>query len=104
MNSSRTELALAACAGLSDEELAKRGKGAFAAMIQRKRAYASAARITAGQLEKVSKKLAAQDKQIAELQAKLTAMMAGQLDAPVEDTSMAACVLASIANKTPKTE
>jgi hypothetical protein len=40
----RIQLALAACEGLSNEELAQRGAGGFKAMIQRKRLYAQAAR------------------------------------------------------------
>jgi hypothetical protein len=35
----RIQLAMAACEGLSDEELAQRGTGSFKKMIERKRAY-----------------------------------------------------------------
>ena len=40
----RIALALAACEGHTNEELAQRGAGGFKYMIERKRAYARAAR------------------------------------------------------------
>lgn len=100
---SRSILALAACEGLTDQELAKRGAGAFAKMINRKRAYAHAARtlkVTAGvmgaelllarqQLEKAQQDLA---------QAQATIAMLDAMDAPVTDTSAASELLAGIMN------
>ena len=54
----RTTLALAACAGLSDAELAERGNQGYAKMIQRKRKYAQAARMMAVANAHLAKELA----------------------------------------------
>lgn len=80
----RTTLALAACAGISDTELAERGNQGYAKMIQRKRKYAQAARMLAVANAHLAKELA---------------KTLEQLDAPVGDTTLAAGMLASIAAK-----
>jgi uncharacterized protein YlxW (UPF0749 family) len=97
----RTTLALAACQGLTDEDLAQRGAAGFAKMIDRKRKYATAARTLAVGGAKILKANETLSKQVAELQeqvAKLkTTMDALQnLDAPVTDTSEAATMLAAL--------
>lgn len=93
----RTTLALAACAGIDDTELAQRGAQGFKNMIQRKRKYAAAARIMAVANEHLAKELAKTQAALKAAQAQLTALE--QLDAPVGDTSLAAGMLASIAAK-----
>lgn len=97
----RQNLALQACEGLSDAELEKRGAGAFKAMIERKRGYADSSRKLAVSLLQAGtllgqrdKKIAALEKQVAELQAKYEAAL--QLDAPVENTDLAAQLLANM--------
>ena len=91
---SRIELALDACSGLTDEELAKRGNGSFAKMIERKRNYAFAARslnstqeVLMAELKSARKQLAAAQEEVGKAQA-LIAMLE-HLDAPVTDTSQA---------------
>ena len=90
----RTTLALAACTGLSDAELAERGASAFARMITRKRQYATAART----MTAVSKKLLTENaelaKQLAQAQATIKALQ--ELDAPITDTTEAAGLLAGL--------
>lgn len=93
----RTTLALAACQGLSDAELAQRGPQGFGKMIQRKRKYAAAARIMAVANAQLAKELAKTKAALKEAQAQLTTLE--QLDAPIGDTSLAAGMLASIAAK-----
>lgn len=93
----RTTLALAACAGLSDTELADRGPQGFKKMIERKRGYAKAARTMA----MVNAQLAIQMKQakakLAELEAKIATLEAiEQMDAPINDTTQAANLLAAL--------
>ncbi len=90
----RTSLALAACQGLSDDELAQRGLSGFAKMINRKRTYATAAR----GLYAVCKK---QEQEIAKLQAELaqakaTIAQLEALDAPIGDTAEADQLIAGI--------
>lgn len=90
----RIALALAACEGLSDAELAKRGPGGFKAMIERKRAYAHAARhnYAAGlQLMEVATKTAKELQGLKTLVETLEKM-----DQPVGDVSEAAALLAGI--------
>ena len=93
----RTTLALAACAGISDAELAERGTQGYAKMIQRKRKYAAAARLLAVANAQLAKELAKTQAALKAAQAQITALE--QLDAPVGDTSLAAGMLASIAAK-----
>ena len=93
----RIALALAACAGLNDAELAKRGQGAFFAMIDRKRKYAAAARILAVTNELLAKELAQAKKALAAAQAELAEIKA--LDAPVGDTTQALSMLTALAHK-----
>lgn len=93
----RIALALAACEGLSDAELAQRGPGAFKSMINRKRGYAQSARYYGAVLEKVVPALEAARK---ELEALKTAQATlEQLDKPVDDVTEAAALLAGIATK-----
>ena len=93
----RTTLALAACAGISDAELAERGTQGYAKMIQRKRKYAQAARMLAVANAHLAKELAKTQAALKAAQAQLTTLE--QLDAPVGDTALAAGMLASIAAK-----
>lgn len=93
----RTTLALAACAGIDDAELAQRGAQGFKAMIERKRKYAAAARMAALANEVLAQELKQTRKDLAAVKAQLTALE--QLDAPVGDTSQAAGMLAHIAAK-----
>ena len=65
----RTQLALAACEGLSDAELAERGAQGFAKMILRKRNYATAARA----LDNANQKLAGDNKALKDQLAAITA-------------------------------
>lgn len=106
MTTTRTELALAACEGLSDTELAERGAGSFKAMIHRKRNYAAAARtldLAAKQLQARAKKAEAKLKdmeaQLAAVTAKYDELLAGQIEASSTDTNQAAQLLAAISNK-----
>ena len=93
----RTTLALAACQGLDDTELAQRGAQGFAKMIQRKRKYAAAARLLAVANAQLAKELAKTQAALKAAQAQLTTLE--QLDAPISDTSQASSMLASIAAK-----
>lgn len=93
----RTTLALAACAGISDAELAERGAQGFKKMIERKRKYATAARRAAVANAQLAKELAKTKAALKAAQAQLTTLE--QLDAPVGDTALAAGMLASIAAK-----
>lgn len=90
----RTTLALAACQGLTDEELAQRGTSGYRKMRDRKRQYATAARMLAKGLELAEAKIAALQKQLAQAQKHAAALE--QLDAPVTDTTQAADMLAAI--------
>lgn len=94
MNSNRIALALAACEGLSDADLAQRGAGAFKSMIERKRAYAKSARYYGSVLEKLVPLAEAQAKELAAVKASFETLE--QLDQPVEDVSEAAALLAGI--------
>ena len=93
----RTTLALAACTGISDAELAERGNQGYAKMIQRKRKYAQAARMMAVANAHLIKQLAQAKAALEAAQTQLTTLE--QLDAPVGDTTLAAGMLASIAAK-----
>lgn len=104
----RSALALAACEGLTDAELAKRGAGSFAKMINRKRAYAHAARMLNSNCAVMAQELVAARKQLAEAQQELAKqqtlvneLMA--LDAEITDTSTADALMADIIKK-PATE
>ena len=91
----RIALALAACEGLSNEELAERGAGGFNAMIQRKRMYAAAARKLAAAAAAIQKKL--EKTQVELAQAIQTVNTLEALDAPsLGDSSTAAGILADI--------
>lgn len=93
----RTTLAIAACEGLTNEDLAQRGAGAFAKMIERKRKYAFAARTLADTLSAAKKTIDNLQQQLALAQAQIATMQ--ELDAPVPDTTEAAALLASISVK-----
>lgn len=93
----RTTLALAACQGLTDEELAQRGPEGYRKMRDRKRQYATAARMLAKGMEMAEAKIAKLQDQVAKLQARVAALQ--ELDAPVTDTSEAASLLANLAKK-----
>ena len=93
----RTTLALTACAGISDAELAERGTQGYAKMIQRKRKYAQAARMMAVANAHLAKELAKAQAALKAAQTQLTTLE--QLDAPVGDTTLAAGMLAHIAAK-----
>lgn len=93
----RTTLALAACAGLNDAELAQRGAEGFKKMIQRKRKYAQAARMMAVANAHLAKELAKAQAALKAAQTQLTTLE--QFDAPVGDTALAAGMLAHIAAK-----
>ena len=93
----RTTIALAACKGMTDADLAQRGTAGFAKMIDRKRKYATAARTLAAAGNKLATENEALKKQVAALQAQLATLE--QLDAPVTDTSAAQSLLAGIKAK-----
>lgn len=90
----RIALALAACEGLSDAELAQRGAGGFKKMIERKRAYAQSARFYGAVIERIMPILEAAKKEIVALKTAQSTLE--QLNAPVEDVSDAATLLAGI--------
>lgn len=93
----RISLALAACEGLPNEELVKRGKSGFAKMIVRKRNYAAMARKLAPAYCALQEELA---KTKAELvKAQQTIAMLQQLDMPVTDVTDASNLLAGIMKK-----
>ena len=92
-----TTLALAACAGISDAELAERGNQGYAKMIQRKRKYAQAARLMAVANAHLAKGLAKTQAALKAAQAQITTLE--QLDAPVGDTSQALSMLTALAHK-----
>lgn len=96
----RTTLALAACKGITDAELADRGEAGYMKMRDRKRHYAAAARTIAV----IGKKLLSDNKQleakVAALQKQLATLE--QLDAPVTDTTDAANLLACLTKKDAK--
>lgn len=97
----RTALALAACQGLTTEELASRGPGSFAKMINRKRAYAAAARTLAASGATVTKELAMARKQLEDAQAALAQAQATiaqleALEAPIGDTTVADQMIAGL--------
>jgi hypothetical protein len=90
----RTTLALAACAGLTDAELAERGANGYRKMRDRKRQYATAARMLAKGMELAEAKIAALEKQLASARKHAAALE--KLDIPVTDTTQAADMLAAI--------
>lgn len=91
----RTELALAACQGMSDEELRQRGASGYANMRNRKRKYATAARILAVANERL-------DAQVKKLQAGITDAGMLMTDAEATDLSKANAMLAGILKKDSK--
>lgn len=100
----RITLAINACAGLSDEELIKRGYGGFAKMINRKRQYATAARTFKAASDVVSKELGtamarlhAAQMELAKAQDTIAALE--MLDAPIVDTSEADAMLSAALKK-----
>jgi len=100
----RTSLALAACKGLTDQELAERGVEGYRKMRDRKRHYAAMARGMAAvilqakeELEKKDKHIAALTNRIAQMQMTINEMQS--LDAPVGDTTQAASLLANLGKK-----
>lgn len=93
----RTTLALAACKGLTDEELAQRGPEGFRKMRDRKRQYATAARMLAKGMELAEARIAKLQHELAAARQQLQALE--QLDSPVTDTAQAAEMLAGIAKK-----
>jgi hypothetical protein len=93
----RTALALEACQGMSDADLAKQGPAGFVKMVLRKRAYAGAARTLAA----TAKAQAAKIKQL-ELQIKILKTQVETLesyDTPTDDLSTAAGMLAAVMKK-----
>jgi hypothetical protein len=93
----RTTLALAACQGMTDDDLAARGPGGFAKMIDRKRRYATAARALDAMARLAAARIKSMGRELEAAQAQLAALE--QLDAPVGDTSQAMSMLAAIAAK-----
>lgn len=93
----RTTLALAACQGLSDTELAERGQAGYQKMRDRKRHYAGLARAVTLALAVQNKHVKQLQAQVAQLQATIAELQ--NLDAPVTDTSAAAAMLAGIGKK-----
>ncbi len=94
MTTDRTTLALAACQGLTNEELAKRGPGGYLKMRDRKRSYATAARVLATGMDAADLKIAQLQAELEAAKKKIAALE--QIDAPVTDTTQAASVLAGI--------
>lgn len=96
----RATLALAACEGLSDQELAERGAGGYLKMRDRKRDYADKFRTLAAAMPELKKQFQARDIQIAQLSAKVMELQNQitemQQDAPITDTSAAAALLANL--------
>lgn len=95
----RIALALAACQGITDAELNERGTGGYAAMIVRKRNYASAARLLDAGMSVMKKQLSAATAQAATMATSIKELEASE--APITDTSEAAALLASF-NKSAK--
>lgn len=93
----RATLALAACQGIDDADLAQRGTQGFKNMIDRKRKYATAARLLAVTNQHLAQELAQAKKALAAAQAELAEIKA--LDAPVGDTSQALAMLTALAHK-----
>ncbi len=91
----RIALALAACQGLTDDNLAARGPGGFAKMIDRKRRYATAARALDAMARLAAARIKTMGQELETVRAQLATLEA--LDAPVADTSQAADMLAAIA-------
>lgn len=89
----RIQLALAACQGLTDEDLQQRGPGGFKAMIERKRKYASAART----LNIIAASLHKQVQQAADTLTELDSLDA--IEPKLGDISQAAAMLAAIGGK-----
>lgn len=100
----RTTLALAACEGLPDAELAERGAQGFKKMIERKRKYAAAFRMTSAAGVAVVQELKKATAKAEELQAKLdkanaTIAALQAMDTPVSDTTQAADMLKNLGKK-----
>ena len=93
----RITLALSACVGMTDAELAERGPQAFSKMITRKRKYASVARFLAVGMTEMKKNLDATSEQLKKATSNLAQLEA--LDKPVTDTSQAAGMLAAFNKK-----
>lgn len=93
----RTALALAACDGLTDQDLADRGPQGFKKMIERKRKYAAAARLLTVANAQLAAHLKAAQTKLAELEQKVATFEAiEKLEAPINDTAQAAELLAGI--------
>lgn len=100
----RITLALAACEGLTNEELAYRGAGSFAKMIDRKRVYAAEARSNAVAVAMLKVGLMTCKTIIAKLQddiakAQRTIETLESYDGQIVDTSEAREMLDSILKK-----
>lgn len=96
----RADLALAACQGLTDAELADRGPQGFKKMIERKRKYATAARILTVGTTKLSQELKIARQRIADLEKQVaTYQSLEKLDSPIDDTTQAASLLANLGKK-----
>lgn len=93
----RTALALAACEGMSNEDLANRGANGFPKMILRKRKYATLARTLAVALQAALKKNKALETELAIAKATIAQLEA--LDKPITDTTQAAELLAGALKK-----
>ena len=90
----RTDLALAACEGLTDEDLLKRGESGFPKMIDRKRKYASAARLLYAENAALKEKLIKAMEQL-ELQKNMIQQLEA-LNVQVNDTTQAQELLKGI--------
>lgn len=90
----RVELTLAACEGMTNEDLAKRGIHGFPKMIDRKRKYAFIARTLAEENQHLKGVVEALKAEIKAANAKLATIEA--LDKPVTDTSEAEALLSGI--------
>ena len=76
----RIDLALAACEGLSDLELTERGAGGFKNMITRKRYYSKAARELAAANLAMQEQVAALKAQLATVTANYDALQASVIE------------------------
>lgn len=95
----RVELAMLACDGLTNDELAARGKAGFSKMITRKRMYATSARVLKATRDALADELAQSLKEIESLKAKLFQAESNlasieMLDGPVVDLSNAKDMIA----------
>lgn len=93
----REQLALAACEGLSDEDLVNRGECGFPKMIDRKRKYAATARMLYAENLILKKQLADAAEQLE--QSKQVIAQLESLNVHVEDTTQAQALLNGLLSK-----